>query len=292
MISIVIPARNEGRVIGRTLTSITTGAAVGEIEVVVVCNGCTDDTAGIARRFGLPVRVIETEVGSKPRALNLGDQALQAFPRIYVDADVLITLSSIRTLAARLELGDVLAVAPQSCIDLYGCSWCVRAYYDIRCRLPSAREGIGGSGVYALSHAGRRRFGEFPNVTADDGYVRIQFMPKERETLAYVRSTVFAPRNIQDLIRVRTRAYYGTIELARLFPNLWVNAGERNHRSVVGLLKSPLLWPKLLVYCYVNIVARYKAVARFRAANFNWERDNSSRNAAAPVPDIPEGKSI
>ncbi len=286
MISIVIPARNEGRVIARTLRAMTTGAAVGEIDVLVVCNGCTDDTASIARTFGPPVRVIETEVGSKVHALNLGDRNSLAFPRIYVDADVIVTLDSIRALAARLERGDVLAVAPQSHVDLNGCSWCARAYYDVRSRLPSARQGIGGSGVYALSYAGRRRFGEFPNLTADDGYVRIQFAPKERETLACVNSTVFAPRKIRDLIVVRTRTYYGTIELARRCPDLWVNSGESNHRSVVGLLKSPSLWPKIIVYCYVNIMARYKAVARFRSANFRWEQDNSSRSAAAPVSDI------
>ena len=65
MISIVVPARNEGLVIARTLRAMTTGAAPGEIDVIVVCNGCTDDTADIARSFGPPVRVIETEVGSK-----------------------------------------------------------------------------------------------------------------------------------------------------------------------------------------------------------------------------------
>lgn len=292
MISIIVPARNEERVIDRTLRAITTGVAVDEIDVVVVCNGCTDNTASIARSFGAPVRVIETELGGKPRALNLGDLASLAFPRIYLDADVLITPDSIRKLAARLECGDVLAVAPQACIDIGGCSWYVRAYYDIRSRLPTAREGIGGSGVYALSRAGRLRFGEFPNVTADDGYVRVQFAPEERETLAHVKSTVFAPRNIRDLIRVRTRARYGTIELARLFPDLWHNVGDRNHGSFIALARFPSLWPKLIIYFYVNIFARYKAAARSRRANFDWARDNSSRNAAAQAPDVPEGKPI
>jgi hypothetical protein len=155
----------------------------------------------------------------------------------------------------------------------------VRAYYDIRSRLPSAREGIGGSGVYALSEAGRRRFGQFPDVTSDDGYVRIQFRPDERETVAHAHSFVFAPRTIKDLILIRVRAYYGTIELARRYSDLWKNSGERNHKTVVRLLNSPWLWPKLLVYYYVNIMARYKARTRFRAANFLWERDNTSRNA-------------
>ena len=280
MISIIVPAYNESLVIARTLKAMTSGAAAGEIDVIVVCNGCTDDTAGIARSFGPPVRVIETEVGSKTNALNLGDRAALAFPRIYADADIIITMDTIRALVTRLERGDVMAVAPQSSINLNGCSWYVRAYYDIRSQLPSAREGIGGSGVYALSSVGRHRFGEFPDVTADDGYVRIQFKSGERQTLGDANSIVFAPRTIRELILIRTRAYYGTIELARRYPDLWNNKGESNHKTVVHLLRLPLLWPKLLVYCCVNIVARYKAIARFRTASFLWERDDSSRRVA------------
>jgi glycosyltransferase involved in cell wall biosynthesis len=286
MISIIVPARNEGLVIAQTLRAIITGAELAEIDVIVVCNGCSDDTARVASSFGPPVRVIETDVGSKTRALNLGDQAASTFPRIYADADVVVTLNTIRALANRLRQGDVSAVAPQPCVDLTGCSWYVRAYYDIRSRLPSAREGIGGSGVYALSDAGRHRFGEFPNVTADDGYVRIQFKPEERETLVDASSIVFAPRTIKNLIRIRTRAYYGTMELSRRYPLLWKNSGARNHKTVVGLLKFPSLWSKLLIYCFVNIMARYKAVARFGTTSFLWEQDNTSRNAVARLSDI------
>jgi glycosyltransferase involved in cell wall biosynthesis len=281
MISIIIPARNESPVIARTLRAITTGAQPHQIDVIVVCNGCTDDTAAIARNFGPMVRVIETEVGNKTHALNLGDQIASTFPRVYVDADVLITYDNVRALAARLDQGDVFAVAPQPIMNLDGCSWCIRAYYDVRSRLPSARTGIGGSGVYALSFAGRRRFGPFPDITSDDGYVRIQFKPEERETLINVNSIVFAPRVIKDLMSIRTRAYYGTIELARRFPELWKNSGESNHQSLLRLLGYPSLWVKLLIYFYVNLGARYKALTRIRTSNFLWERDNTSRKIIA-----------
>lgn len=287
MISIVVPARNEGAVIARTLTAITTGATPGEVEVIVVCNDCVDNTASVARSFGAPVRVIETEIGSKTHALNLGDKAAVGFPRIYADADVLITIGSIRMLASRLKRGDVLAAAPRSRVDLSGCSLCVRAYYDIRSRLPSSREGIGGSGVYALSDAGRGRFGEFPDVTADDGFVRLQFKPEERETLVTATSVVFAPRSVKDLILIRTRAYYGTYELARRFPGVWTNLGKRNHLTIIGLLVIPHLWPKMAVYCLVNVVARYKASARLYAGLSLWERDQTSRTALAEASDRP-----
>lgn len=279
MISIVVPAHNESSVIARTLGTWVDNSSPGEIGVVVVCNGCTDNTADLARRFGPTVRVVESDVASKAHALNLGDQISCDFPRVYADADIVITVDAIRALAARLERGDVLAVAPTPDINLTGCSWPTRRYFDIRSRLPSSREGIGGSGVYALSEAGRKRFGQFPDITADDTYVRLHFKPEERETLASVKSTVFPPRTIHQLIAVRTRAHAGTFELAGRFPELGVNKGAANSRTLAGLFKTPRLWPGLLIYCYVNILARYRAAVRSRTRASGWQRDDTSRVA-------------
>jgi glycosyltransferase involved in cell wall biosynthesis len=279
MITVIIPAHNENSVIARTLKAITDGAEPGELDLIVVCNGCTDDTASVARCFGPLVRVIETDIAGKPHALNLGDNAAYGFPRIYADADVVITLDAIRRLTCRLERGGVLAVAPTPNFDLAGCSWPVRACFDVRSRLPSGQEGIGGSGVYALSEAGRRRFHEFPTLTADDGYVRIQFQPEERETLRSASSTVFPPRTIKDLIATKTRAHYGSFELASLFPRLWQNRGESNNKSLIALFKDPRLWFKLTIYCLVTTIARRRAQRRLRAGTAGWERDNTSRAA-------------
>ncbi|MDF0517974.1 glycosyltransferase [Bradyrhizobium yuanmingense] len=277
MISIVVPAHNESSVIARTLRQWVGNPASDQIRVVVVCNGCSDDTANVARRFGPAVNVVESNIARKTHALNLGDQIADAFPRIYVDADILITVDAILALARRLDQGDVLAVAPTADINLAGCSWLVRKYFGIRSRLPSSREGIGGSGVYALSEAGRRRFGQFPDITADDTFVRLQFRPGERETLPRVRSTVFAPRTLLQLIAVRTRAYRGTVEVARRFPELRVNKGPANGRALIALFKEPRLWAGLLIYCGANIAARCKATLGSRRGAHPWQRDETSR---------------
>ncbi|MBR0830184.1 glycosyltransferase [Bradyrhizobium manausense] len=279
MISIVVPAHNESSVIARTLSQWVGTPASDEIRVVVVCNGCTDDTANVARRFGPTVNVVESDIARKTHALNLGDQIADVFPRIYADADIVITVDAILALARRLDRGDVLAVAPTADINLAGCSWLVRKYFGVRSRLPSSREGIGGSGVYAVSEAGRMRFGQFPDITADDTYVRLQFRAEERETLSCVRSTVFAPRTLLQLIAVRTRAYRGTFELARRFPELLVNKGAANNRALIALFKEPRLWPGLLIYCGVNIVARYNATRGYRRGADLWQRDETSRAA-------------
>jgi glycosyltransferase involved in cell wall biosynthesis len=277
MISIIIPAHNESTVIARALEAITSGGQPEELDVVVVCNGCTDNTADIARRFGAPVRVLETEKASKINALNVGDAAAYGYPRIYADADVVLPLKAIRALADRLETGDILAAAPTPKPNLSKCSRVVVAFFTIRGHLPSSREGIGGSGVYALSQAGRNRFGEFPDLIADDGYVRIQFGPEERETLRDVYSVVFAPRNLGDLIKVRTRVFSGTMQLSRMFPDIWQNRGRGNGREIVKLFRFPSLWHKLILYCCINIIARHRAKNRLSRSGLAWERDDSSR---------------
>ena len=84
-LSVVIPAHNEERVIGRTLGAIRSqGATVHE--VIVVCNGCRDRTATCARRAG--VRVLVTEQRGVSMARNLGARQASGDTLLFVDADV------------------------------------------------------------------------------------------------------------------------------------------------------------------------------------------------------------
>ncbi|MET8156568.1 glycosyltransferase [Sphaerisporangium sp. NPDC005289] len=94
--SVIIPAHNEARVIGRLLSRLLAEASKDEFDVVVVANGCDDDTASVARGFG--VRVVETPVPSKREALRLGDEAAAAHPRVYVDADIEMGTADLRAL--------------------------------------------------------------------------------------------------------------------------------------------------------------------------------------------------
>lgn len=290
MISIVIPAHNEEAVIGRSLRALLSPSAEG-LDVVVVCNGCRDGTAEAARRVGRGVRVIETEVASKSNALNLGDAATTTFPRFYLDADVQISGDALRRLAAELRSGECLAVAPRFRMNLDGSSGFVRAFYAINDLLPTSREGIGGSGVYGLSEAGRRRFGEFPKLTADDGFVRVQFRPEERRTVDDCFSTVFAPRTLRELIRIKTRSHYGTMELRRARPDLWQNRGADNGGALRRLARRPTLWPMLAAYLFVKAAARWRATRQMRSARpVKWERDETSRRPAGSVMEASGGE--
>jgi glycosyltransferase involved in cell wall biosynthesis len=282
-ISVVIPAHDEEAVVGRCLSALVGHARPGELEVAVVCNGCTDSTAEVARRFKNGVRVIETRVASKTHALNLGDAAVTGFPRYYIDADVELPLESLRRIAGRLD-GDVLAAAPSMAPDLSDSSWPVRAFYAIWTRLPCTREGMIGCGVYVLSERGRRRFGTFPDVVADDGFVRMHFAPQERARVDDAPVRVVPPATLSELVRVKARSRMGGFELARRYPALV--AGARGRRGLADALRvvavRPWLWPHACVYLWVNVRARMLARRRLaRRAAYVWDRDASSRRAGA-----------
>lgn len=277
MISVVIPACNESTVIKRALNGITNGARVGELDVIVICNGCTDDTAQQARLIRYPVRVIETMTGSKTHALNLGDVAAGAtFPRIYMDADVVMDVEALRALSDRLDRGDVLAAAPSGKVVVDGCGSLARWYYDIAWLLPSARDGFGASGVYALSREGRLRFGQFPDIIADDMYVQSHFRSHECETVASAASTVFRPAKLRDILRINIRVKRGNHQVARAFPYLSRDR-RRNHRTILALFAQFSLWPKLAIYCAVVVMAEIAACWPARKGGYRWLRDESTR---------------
>jgi len=220
MISIIIPAHNESNVIGRCLRALTDGAAPGELEVIVACNGCTDDTAAAARACGEPVRGVETEQASKIAALNLGDRAARGFPRCYIDADVEVSLDAVRKVAGVIERGEALAAAPAMRVDLSGSSWLVRAYYHVWLSRPFHADGMLGGGFYAVGQQGRARFEAFPQIIADDEFVRSLFEVHERATPADCVFTIRAPRSVFGLIKVKSRSRLGLYELRRRFPEL------------------------------------------------------------------------
>jgi glycosyltransferase involved in cell wall biosynthesis len=278
-IPVVIPAHNEARVIGRCLEALRAGIDPPELEIVVVCNGCDDDTADRARAADGRTRVIETPIASKALALNAGDKTVTGFPRFYIDADVVISAEAIRLIASRLG-GDVLAASPTMDVDLSRSSWPVRAYYRIWTQLPYVREGMMGVGVYALSEEGRRRFDEFPDVISDDGYVRMLFGPTERSRVEGAKVQVTAPRRLDDLIRIKTRSRLGLYQLHSRYAEIASREQRsKSYRGAAGTVAfRPWLWPHAGVYLAVQLMTRRRARRQLASLDsYVWERDVSSR---------------
>ncbi len=280
MPSILIPAHDEERVIGATLAAVLDGLRA-DVEVLVACNGCHDRTADVARRFAPRVEVLEIPTASKVAALNAAEAHAPSFPRIYVDADIPIRGEHLMRITAVLEQPGALAAEPRARFDLDGASALVRAYYAVWRALHGSEPGDVGGGVYALSAAGRARFGEFPGVIADDGYVRAHFLPGEIRHVEAAESVVRTPRTVSDLVRIKTRSRLGARELARRFPELWAGkrrAGRSLRQKLAGL---PLrTWPLVPVYCLLQAWIQLRARRQDRArtgSTYRWERDRSTR---------------
>lgn len=280
--SIIIPAHNERAVIVRTLEALLDGLPDG-VEVFVVCNGCSDGTAEAARAVGGPVRVVEIETASKTAALNEGDRVATYFPRIYMDADVRIKGRDVVTLVRYMQEHGVPAAAPKAVMQVDHASWPVRAYYRTWFALPYVKAGMVGCGVFALSKEGRSRFGEFPSITADDGFVRFHFRDDERPVVEDCPVIVTAPATLKGLLAIKTRSRFGKLELQSRFPELLSShPGNPRVESITRLFADPRRWLASAMYVGICLLVSYRARRKMAGVHANtWDRDDTSRVAAS-----------
>lgn len=292
-VGVVIPAHDEETVIGRCLTALFDGVDPAHLEVVVVCNGCTDATADAARATGLPVRVIELVEASKIAALRAGDLALGnrswSRPRLYLDADVVLSGLSALDVAEALGRDGTLAARPPLRYDVTGASPLVRRYFAARSRVPELLDALWGAGVYGLSAEGHARVTPWPDVLADDLHVDRTFARHEISVVPTRAVVVRVPRTTAALLRVLTRAQRGTAGPHRPAVDRNGPAGDRNGstlaRTAVGLARAAVRNPRGLgdtaVFAGFAVAARIRSRRRpaGRGASPEWERDVTSRTA-------------
>jgi glycosyltransferase involved in cell wall biosynthesis len=276
--TVVIAAHDEAAVIGRCLDAILADARPGEVEIVVAANGCTDDTAAVARsRPG--VRVVEIERPSKIAALNAAEAGIDGdggFPRIYLDADIVATTDTIRALVAALEGPEgPLVASPERHLEVGGRPLPVRAYYAVQRRLPAFAEGLFGRGMIAVSREGRSRFEVFPDVIADDLFLDSLFGPDERVRVPGVTTTVETPRRTRDLVRRLVRVRRGNAALRAGAADVPVRGADRLSWLRDVVVPRPWLAPAAALY--VGLTAWAAIIARRAPDQRTWGRDESSR---------------
>jgi hypothetical protein len=277
-VSVVVPAHNEAGVIGRLLDGLVSSAAPEELEVLVVANGCTDDTVKVAESFGPAVRVLSVPSASKREALAIGNREAKGFPRIYVDADVELRTEDVRALAQALRHPGALAATPELVLALAGSSWPVRWYYDVWTRLPEVRRGLFGRGVVAVSEAGYARIAEMPPMLADDLVASLAFSPAERIIATGARVVVWPPRTLTDLLRIRIRAAIGVAQVERTEGAPASTARTRPSDLLAMVKDRPRAAPRVALFLTVAMLARFRAGRAVRHEDYStWHRDESSR---------------
>jgi len=286
LVTVVIAAHNEASVIERGLTALLKDAEPGEIEVLVVSNGSTDDTSDVARRagaaLGRPVEAIDIEQASKIAALRAAEAALSARPattRVYVDADVVLETAVARQLAAAVDSDKPRLGVVTALVDTSRSGRFVRRYYAVWETLARNRVQGSGTGVLAVNEAGASRIASWPDVVSDDEWVVRQFAAHER-VVVDARVRQFAARTLSSLVRRRARVVNGLRQLDKISPP---SAGTAGAGARLGELRAALRRREVsrtdaLVFVGVTVCARTLAALRRRVgAATVWSRDASSR---------------
>lgn len=276
--SVIIPAHNEAATIARNLRALREGTGHDDLDVVVVCNGCTDRTAEEARRADPRARVIEIEQPSKAEAVRVGNAATDVFPRIHLDADIELSGSHALELLAPIGRDHVLATAPRRAVPREGCSPWVRWYYDVWEALPQVRSGLFGRGVVVLSEEAQARVAALPPLMGDDLAMSDSFTGAERRVVPGAVAVVHPPRTLRDLVRRRVRIATGNAQAADL--GVRRPASRTTVRTLAGLAVSrPGLALRMPVFLGVHVAATLGARKALRAGDFTtWQRDESSRS--------------
>jgi len=119
---LVIPARNEAARLPRTLEALrahvlAAGESPGPIEVIVVDNGSSDDTARLAAAAHspvMPVRVVRCDTRGKGAAVREGIRHTTASRVGFMDADGATHLDALQDAQRLLELGVDVAVGSRA----------------------------------------------------------------------------------------------------------------------------------------------------------------------------------
>lgn len=279
MLSIIIPAYNEEKLIVNTLEYLLADQHLSHCKIIVVCNGCSDNTAYNVSTFqslindtlttrSIDLILIDDPKASKTNAMNIGLNYNADNPIVFIDADILISGKTIIELTASLN-DNVLAASPKINFKYQESSWVVRAYYKVASH-SNYNHNNRLSNVIALSAKGLAKLNSMPEVIADDEYIRRSFHVSEYLILQHVLFDFICPKTLGSLLNVLTRVERGNIQLNAL------NYKDKSEAITSGFRAfNYLLFP---VFILCKLYAKFRAKKQYENGRITqWERDESNR---------------
>lgn len=265
-LSLIIPANNEADHIETCLASVLAqeGLGEGDLEVIVSANGCSDDTADLARAMapqfrdkGWRLLVLDLPQGGKTRALNAACAAASCRAQAFLDADIVMDAA---LLAQVLEV----FAEPQPRYStgamrvMRAKSWVSRRYGAVWVKLPFMQPGAApGAGFFAVNAAGRARWDMLPDITNDDTFVRWLFTPEERVEVAAGFDWPLV-EGFWGLVRVRRRQDRGNRELIALRPDLAKNEQKPGVGLGLQLRLATTMPISYIIYLAVKAAVRWQ----------------------------------
>jgi cellulose synthase/poly-beta-1,6-N-acetylglucosamine synthase-like glycosyltransferase len=290
-IAVVVPAWNEGAVIGRTIdTLVGLDYPADRLRVYVVDDASTDDTPAVVRERAQehPGRVfhLRREQGGegKSHTINHGLRVIRGEgwyeAVLVIDADVIFTERSLRRMARHLADERVGAVSgyikegsrPANSLNRFITYEYVNAQAGARrahnvlgaqlC-LPGGAELIRREGLEAIG-------GEIDTATLAEDTVTTLSLQLEGWRVVYEpHAIVWAeePRDIDGLWKQRLRWARGNIQVTWRFRGIWL---RRDRAGRLGSVSFALIWFSVFLMPILMLLSSASLVALFV-----WEREFS-----------------
>jgi cellulose synthase/poly-beta-1,6-N-acetylglucosamine synthase-like glycosyltransferase len=239
-VSVIVPAYNEHECIADTINSLL--ASDHPLEIIVVDDGSTDDTAAIAESFTDPrVRVIRQPNSGKSAALNTGIAHARHEIIVMMDGDTIFEPGTVRALVQPFATPDVGGVAGNAKIVnrtsliarwqhveyVVGFAIDRRVYDTLRC-MPTVPGAVGAFRRAALLEVGGvsdDTLAEDTDLTIAVGRAgwRVVYEPR-------ARGWTEAPTRLGQLWLQRYRWCYGTMQ------SMWKHRVALRERGASGRL--------------------------------------------------------
>ena len=258
--SVIIAAYNEAKVIASTVESVLNTAYPGPLELIIVDDGSTDETAAIVERLAASeprIRFQRQPNGGKSQALRTALAMARHEILVFLDADTRFEPGTIGALVGPLKEETVGAVSGQAkvgnlrrfiarCQSLeYTCGFNLdrRAYavWDCITVAPGA--------VSALRRSALKAAGGFSLDTLAEDTDLTLCLHRSGYKVAYAHDAVAwteAPETLRTLAKQRFRWAFGTLQCLWKHADLLFNPEYK----ALGFFAIPSIW-----FCQILLVA-------------------------------------
>lgn len=274
-VSVLIAAYNESKVIASTIRSVLASDYESRLELIVVNDGSTDDTAAIVASLATEdsrIRLISQRNLGKAQALDRALGAADYETIVMLDADTQFQPETLRLLVAPLAQPEVGAVCGHIRVGNltswiahfqaleYICGFNLdRRAYDYWNAITVVPGAISAFKKSAIERAG----GIVADTLAEDTDLTLH-LHRTQYRIRYASGAIAyteAPDNIRSLVRQRVRWAFGTLQC------LWKHRGLlcSLERPGLGFFSLPSIW-----FCHVFLVALVPLVDVMLLLSISW----------------------
>ena len=251
-VSVLMAAHNEANVICATLNSLLNSSYQGELEIIVVNDGSTDETEALVKTIALcdaRIRLISQEKKGKAAALNSALRAAKHELVVMLDADTQFAPQTILHLVQPFQDQAVAAVSGHAKVGNtekliakfqsleYTCGFNLdrRAYdaWDCITVVPGA--------VSAFRRGAIMEAGGLPSDTLAEDTDLTLILHRENYKIRYASKALAwteAPDTVRGLVRQRTRWAFGTLQCLWKHRDLIFNPDFR----ALAFFSLPSIW--------------------------------------------------